>query len=131
MRRQWSQAMNSGLSAVAPHGAGSGGTVKTTRPARSPRSVGQTLAAVSSSKVDAAQPEAYASRRPGVASQSSSSPGHTTSVVQVKRRPDRVRTDRSPGSTETTSSRRVVQPAGTTLSAGRERDDMVASPPPT
>ena len=123
--------MKSGLSAVAPHGAGSGGTVKTTRPDCSPRSAGHTRAAVSSSKVDAAHPASYASRRPGVASQSSSRPGHTTSVRQVKRRPDRVSTDIAEGSTETTSSRSVVQPSGTTRSAGRERDDIVASPPPT
>ena len=123
--------MNSGLSAVAPHGAGSGGTVKTTRPARSPRSVGQTLRGGVVVEGRRGPAGVVRLRRPGVASQSSSRPGHTTSVVQVKRRPDRVGRTVAAGSTETTSSRSVVQPAGTTRSAGRERDDMVASPPPT
>ena len=42
-RRQWSQAMSSGLSAVGPHDAGSGGTVNTTEPVRSADSRGQTV----------------------------------------------------------------------------------------
>ncbi len=44
-RRQWSHAMNSGLSAVGAQGAGSGGTLKTTEPERSALTRGQTCGA--------------------------------------------------------------------------------------
>ncbi|MDO3394253.1 hypothetical protein QWJ41_00815 [Nocardioides sp. SOB44] len=130
-RRQWSQAMKSGLRAVAPQGAGSGGTVKTTRPVRRWRSAGQTTGAVSTTKVDPAQPCSCASCNPGVAAQSSSRPGQTTSVVQPTSRPLASRTLGPAGSTPTTWSSIQVAPSGITFAAGRSRDDMLASPEPT
>ena len=42
LRRQESQAMSNGFSAVGPQDAGSGGTVKTTEPPRSAESLGHT-----------------------------------------------------------------------------------------
>ena len=123
--------MKSGLSAVAPQGAGSGGTVNTTRPPDSCRSAGHTRGAVSTVNVDPAQPAAYASARPGVASQSSSRPGHSTNVEQSTRPPSRVSTLGPAASTATTWSLIQVHPSGITLAAGRSSDAIVASPAPT
>ena len=58
LRCQWPQAMSSGLRAVAPQGAGSGGMVKTTRPSDSSRSAGHTRGAVPTTNVDPHQPAA-------------------------------------------------------------------------
>ncbi len=131
MRRQWSHAMNSGLSAVGPQGAGSGGTVKTTVPARRPRSRGHTCGVLPETYVEAAHPSWYADCMPGVASQSSTSPGQSTRVEQCSVRPPRVRTVMAAGSTASTLSRTHVHPSGTTSRIGRSRSAIVACPPPT
>ena len=81
--------------------------------------------------VDPAQPASCASRNPGVASQSSSRPGQTTSVVHPTSRPLASRTLGPAGSTATTWSSIQVAPSGITLAADRSSDDMVASPEPT
>ncbi len=123
--------MKSGLRAVAPHGAGSGGIVKSTLPAVSARSVGHTRGAVPTSNVDPAHPAAEASSKPGVASQSSSRPGHTTNREQPICRPCSVVTLGPSGSTATTRSSIQVHPSGTTEAAGRSRSSIDASPAPT
>ena len=123
--------MNSGFSAVAPHGAGSGGTVNSTRPPVRSASAGHTFGAVSTTNVDPAQPSSYAAARPGVASQSSSSPVQSTRESQETCIPPAVVTLGPSGSTATARSLIQVQPSGITEAAGRSSVSIVASPPPT
>jgi len=81
--------------------------------------------------VEPAHPPTYASRSPGVASQSSSIPGHRPMLCQCSVRPSRVVTVELAGSTATTLSRIQVQPFGITAAIGRSSDAIEASPAPT
>src|SRR3712207_3962668 len=96
--------MCSGLSAVGAQDAGSGGTVNRTDPPRRDASLGHTCGAAPGTYVEAAHPSAYADCSPGVASQSSTSPGQMTRVAQGSVRPPRVRTVLAAGSTASTPS---------------------------
>ena len=66
-----------------------------------------------------------------MASQSSSSPQHTTSVAQRSSRPPAVVSVEPAGSTDVTRSRTQVQPSGTTSAIGRSSEPIEASPEPT
>ena len=123
--------MNSGLSAVGPQDAGSGGTVKTTEPVRSDLSLGHTCGAAPGTYVEAAHPSAYADCSPGVAAQSSTRPGQRTRVEQCSVRPPRVRTVMAAGSTPSALSRIHAHPSGMTSRMGRSRSAIAACPAPT